>query len=57
MHLYGSGVGVVLLILNVLAVGFTDTLLPDYTVTVNIQEEYAPNGLAPELNTHCDVQK
>jgi len=57
MHLYGSGEGVVLLILNILAVGFSDTLLPDYTVNVNIQEEYALNPLAPELNTHCDVQK
>jgi len=57
MHLYGSRVGVVLLILNILAVGFSDTLLPDYTVTVNIQEEYALNHLASELNTHCDVQK
>jgi len=57
MHLYGSGVGVFLLILNVLALGFSDTLLPDYTVTVNIQEEYALNRLAPELSTHCDVQK
>jgi len=57
MHLYGSGVGVVLLILNILAVGFSDTLLPDWTVTVNIQEKYALNHLAPELNTHCDEQK
>jgi len=57
MHLYGSRVGIVVLILNILAVGFSDALLPDYTVTVNIQEEYALNHLAPELNTHCDVQK
>jgi hypothetical protein len=57
MHLYGSGVGVVLLIFNILAVGFSDTLLSDYTVTVNIQEQYALNCLASELNIHCDVQK
>ena len=57
MHLYVSGVQVVLLILNILAVGFSDTFLPDDTVAVNIQEEWALNCLAPELNTHCDVQK
>jgi hypothetical protein len=57
MHLYGSGVGVVLLILNILAMGFSDTLLPDYIVTINIQEKYALNHLAPELNIHCDEQK
>ena len=51
INFYGSRVGVVLLILNILALGFSDTLLPDYTVTVNIEEEYALNRLPPTLNT------
>jgi hypothetical protein len=53
----GLGWGLVLLILNILAVDFSNTLLPGCTVTINIQEEYALNHLAPELNTHSDVQK
>jgi len=57
MHMYWSRVGVVLLILNILAVGFFEALLRDYKWIVNIQEEQALNCVAPEINIHCNVKK